>query len=227
MYFMWYSAYWVLIPGLLIAAYAQFKVNSAFNQFKIVANSRGISGADAARMILDANGLSDVRIGQIGGKLSDNYNPKNKTLNLSADVLRGRSIAAVSIAAHECGHAIQHKEDYAPVRIRTAMVPVVNIASMFSWVLIIAGFIFSIFNMTMIGIIFFSTTVVFQLVTLPVEFNASARALVQLRALGIANETEIYGAKKVLDAAALTYVAALIVAILQLLRLLLIFGRRN
>lgn len=227
MYFMWYSAYWVILPGLLIAIYAQFRVNSTYSQYKQVANNRGLSGGDAARMILDANGLSDVRIGRSGGTLSDNYNPKDKMLNLSQEVLNGRSIAAISIAAHECGHAIQHKEEYAPVKIRTAMVPVVNIASMFSWVLIIAGFIFSLFNMTMIGIIFFSTTVVFQLVTLPVEFNASSRALVQLRTLGIATEPEIYGAKKVLNAAALTYVAALVVAILQLLRLLLIFGRRN
>lgn len=227
MYWYWDNTFLILIPGILLALYAQIKVNSTYAKYKGIRNSRMITGHECARRILDANGLQNVQIQAVRGNLTDNYNPVNQVLNLSEEVYKGTSISSVSIAAHECGHALQHAQGYAPIRVRSALVPVVNAASILSWVLILAGYFFALFNLTTIGIIFFSSTVLFQLVTLPVEFNASDRALVQLESQGIATDTEIYGAKKVLNAAAFTYIAATIVALLQLLRIIMLFGGRR
>ena len=188
----------------------------------------GMTGAQAARMILQSNGINDVSVQRISGKLTDHYNPSTKVLNLSESVYGSTSVAAIGVAAHECGHAIQHARGYFPLSLRTALVPVANIGSQLSWVFIIVGAILS-FNQTLItiGIIMFSAAVLFQLVTLPVEFNASARALEQLESNGIFYRDEVSQTRKVLSAAALTYVAAAATAILQLLRLIILFGGRG
>lgn len=188
----------------------------------------GMTGAQAARMILQSNGINDVSVQRISGKLTDHYNPSTKVLNLSESVYGSTSVAAIGVAAHECGHAIQHARGYFPLSLRTALVPVANIGSQLSWVFIIVGAILS-FNQTLItiGIIMFSAAVLFQLVTLPVEFNASARALEQLESNGILYRDEVSQTRKVLSAAALTYVAAAATAILQLLRLIILFGGRG
>jgi len=187
-----------------------------------------MTGAQAARMILQSNGINDVSVQRISGKLTDHYNPSTKVLNLSESVYGSTSVAAIGVAAHECGHAIQHARGYFPLSLRTALVPVANIGSQLSWVFIIVGAILS-FNQTLItiGIIMFSAAVLFQLVTLPVEFNASARALEQLESNGILYRDEVSQTRKVLSAAALTYVAAAATAILQLLRLIILFGGRG
>ena len=187
-----------------------------------------LRGAQAARMILQSNGINDVSVQRISGKLTDHYNPSTKVLNLSESVYGSTSVAAIGVAAHECGHAIQHARGYFPLSLRTALVPVANIGSQLSWVFIIVGAILS-FNQTLItiGIIMFSAAVLFQLVTLPVEFNASARALEQLESNGILYRDEVSQTRKVLSAAALTYVAAAATAILQLLRLIILFGGRG
>ncbi len=198
MYWYWDNTFLILIPGILLALYAQIRISSTYAKYNEIKNVKGISGYEAARMILDRNGMHNVPIQTISGKLSDNFDPRTNTLNLSEKVSKDRSIAAISIAAHECGHALQHQENYGPIRLRSVLVPVVRVSSILSWILIIAGYIMGIFEMTTIGIIFFSTMVVFQLVTLPVEFNASQRALVQLETAGIATQTEAYGARKVL-----------------------------
>ena len=188
----------------------------------------GMTGAQAARMILQSNGINDVSVQRISGKLTDHYNPSTKVLNLSESVYGSTSVAAIGVAAHECGHAIQHARGYFPLSLRTALVPVANIGSQLSWVFIIVGAILS-FNQTLItiGIIMFSAAVLFQLVTLPVEFNASARALEQLESNGILYRDEVSQTRKVLSAAALTYVAAAATAILQLLRVIILFGGRG
>ena len=188
----------------------------------------GMTGAQAARMILQSNGINDVSVQRISGKLTDHYNPSTEVLNLSESVYGSTSVAAIGVAAHECGHAIQHARGYFPLSLRTALVPVANIGSQLSWVFIIVGAILS-FNQTLItiGIIMFSAAVLFQLVTLPVEFNASARALEQLESNGILYRDEVSQTRKVLSAAALTYVAAAATAILQLLRLIILFGGRG
>ncbi len=226
---MWYDvSFIIIIPGILIALFAQIKLSSTYSKYKKILSASGFTGYDAARKILDANGLTDVPVvRQDTGSLSDFYNPKNRTVSLSPDVYSTASIASIGIAAHECGHAIQHKEGYALMRIRNAIVPIVNIATNISWILMIAGVIFSVFDLTLIGIVFFASTVIFQLVTLPVETNASRRALAAITDLGIVSEEEHIGARKVLSAAALTYVAGLLMAILQLLRIIAIFGRRD
>ncbi len=226
---MWYDvSFIIIIPGILIALFAQIKLSSTYSKYKKILSASGFTGYDAARKILDANGLTDVPVvRQDTGSLSDFYNPKNRTVSLSPDVYSTASIASIGIAAHECGHAIQHKEGYALMRIRNAIVPIVNIATNISWILMIAGVIFPLFDLTLIGIVFFASTVIFQLVTLPVETNASRRALAAITDLGIVSEEEHIGARKVLSAAALTYVAGLLMAILQLLRIIAIFGRRN
>ena len=194
--------------------YAQFKVSSTTNKYFRVRTQRGYTGEQTAREILNANGIYDVRIEMTRGTLSDHYDPRNKVLRLSQDVYRGTSITSVAVAAHECGHAIQHARGYAPLTIRGAIVPVVNFASSASWLL-------------KIGILLFSATVVFQLITLPVEFNASHRALIQIENLGIVSRDERRESKRVLDAAALTYVAAAATALLQLLRLITIANQRD
>jgi len=220
--------YILIIIAAIISLIAQWRVNSAFSKYSRVASMSGMTGAQAARMILQSNGINDVSVQRISGKLTDHYNPSTKVLNLSESVYGSTSVAAIGVAAHECGHAIQHARGYFPLSLRTALVPVANIGSQLSWVFIIVGAILS-FNQTLItiGIIMFSAAVLFQLVTLPVEFNASARALEQLESNGILYRDEVSHTRKVLSAAALTYVAAAATAILQLLRLIILFGGRG
>lgn len=220
--------YILIIIAAIISLIAQWRVNSAFSKYSRVASMSGMTGAQAARMILQSNGINDVSVQRISGKLTDHYNPSTKVLNLSESVYGSTSVAAIGVAAHECGHAIQHARGYFPLSLRTALVPVANIGSQLSWVFIIVGAILS-FNQTLItiGIIMFSAAVLFQLVTLPVEFNASARALEQLESNGILYRDEVSQTRKVLSAAALTYVAAADTAILQLLRLIILFGGRG
>lgn len=217
--------------AVIFTMYAQSKVNSAFRRYSRVRNERGFTGAEAARRVLDANGLNDVAIEQVRGSLTDHYDPRKRVLRLSESVYGVQSIAAVSVACHEAGHAIQHAENYSPLSIRNSIFPVVNFASRFCWILIIMGLIFSatnnylgnmIFN---IGVIFFVAVIAFHAITLPVEFNASSRAINQMEMQGVIVSEEKSGAKKVLSAAAMTYVASLAVAIANLLRILAMRGR--
>lgn len=217
----------ILIPAVLLTMYAQNKVNSTYRQYVRVPNRQGISGAETARQILNRNGLSDVRIEQSKGTLSDHYDPGRRVLRLSPEVYGRSTIASSAIAAHEVGHAIQHSKNYAPLVVRNAIVPLVNFATNISWFLILAGMLIGLLGLIDIGILLFSTAVVFQLVTLPVEFDASKRALVELETMGILNPAELPQGKKVLDAAALTYIAAAATSILQLLRLIALRNQRD
>lgn len=220
-----YTYFIYILPGLILAFYAQAKISSAYEKYKKIGSSTNLSGAEVAREILDRNGLNYVKINLVDGKLSDHYDPRDKTLNLSRDVYYKNSIASVSIAAHEVGHAIQDSVEYVPLKVRAALVPLANLGTQLSFFLIILGFFFSVF-FTKLGIALFFFAVLFQIVTLPVEFNASNRAKVEL-ANGIISDEDLAGTKEVLNAAALTYVASTIVAIGQFLRLLSIFGRRD
>ena len=224
-YFDW--TYILLIPAFILSMWAQFKVSSTFNKYSKVSNRRGMTGADAARYILDINGLRNVRIERINGNLTDHFDPRSNVVRLSDSTYASTSVGAIGVAAHECGHAVQYATDYAPIRIRNAIVPVVNICSKLSIPIIIIGFIFAYagsFSNTLlnIGIILFSATVFFQLITLPVEFNASNRAIATLEQRALLQDDELKGAKKVLSAAAMTYVAAAFSAIMSLLRLIII-----
>ncbi len=213
-----------VLPAVLLALYAQIKVKSAYRRFSQRAVESGLTGADAAAAVLRLNGVSNVNIDAISGELTDNYDPRDNTIHLSAGVYGESSIAAVGIAAHEAGHAVQYAQGYAPVKLRTSIIGVTQIGSMLSWPLIFLGLIFNYKSLFLIGIIFFGAVCVFQLITLPVEFNASARAVTALDESGALASYELPEAKKMLSAAALTYVAALLVSLAQLLRLLLIFG---
>ena len=218
----------ILIPAILFTMYSPFIVSSTTNRFFRIKSRSGYNGQQTAERILAANGIRDVRIVPIRGPLPDHYDPRRKVLRLSEEVYYGTSITSVAVAAHECGHALQHAYGYAPLTIRGAIVPVVNFASSLSWILIFVGLFFSGNNtMLQLGILMFSATVIFQLITLPVEFNASSRALVQLQDLGIVDSGEARDSRKVLSAAAMTYVAAALTAILQLARLLLIANNRD
>lgn len=212
----------ILIPGMILAIWAQSRVSHNFNKYSEVYSNKGYTAAQVARILLDYNGLENVRIEQVSGRLTDHYDPRDKTLRLSDSVYSSGSIAGIAVAAHECGHAIQDKEDYSPMRIRGALVPVANIGNYASWLILIVGIIFGNPNIAMAGVLLFGGVVLFQLVTLPVEFNASNRALAALDTGGFFDATEMVGAKKVLNAAALTYVAAMITAVLTMVRLLVI-----
>lgn len=216
----------ILIPAILFTMYAQFKVSSTTSKYLKVNTQRGYTGEQVARKILDSNGLYNVSIEMVRGRLSDHYDPRQNVVRLSQDVYYGTSITSVSVAAHECGHAIQHAKGYMPLNFRSALVPVVNFSSSISWVLIALGFVMR-GPFLEIGILLFAATVLFQLVTLPVEFNASNRAVVQLGNLGLVEGKEVNQSRQVLTAAALTYVAAALTSILQLLRLLAIANRNN
>ena len=227
MYLYWDPTYILVIVGAIICMIASARVKTTFNKYSRYRSMSGMTGAQAAQRILQAAGIGDVQIRHVSGSLTDHYNPGNKTLNLSDDVCNSTSVAAVGVAAHECGHAIQDAINYAPLNIRSAIVPAANIGSQLSWPLFIAGLIFSIRPLVTLGIVLFSLAVLFQLVTLPVEVNASSRALKMLESTGILGTDEKKGARKVLTAAALTYVAAAAASILQLLRLIILFGGRN
>ena len=217
--------YLLLIPAMFLALYAQFKVSSNYSKWSRVPSVTRLTGAQMARKILDTNGCSDVRIEQISGKLTDHYDPQNGVLRLSSEVYCSSSIAALGVAAHEAGHAIQDAQDYAPMRIRASLVPIANIGSGAAMPLFFLGLLFSWQPIVKIGILCFSLSVLFYLVTLPVEFNASSRAVAVL-ADGYLPDDEVRGVKAMLSAAALTYVAAALQAVLQLARLILI-ARRN
>jgi len=223
---MWIWSIVLLVPALVLGIYAQVKVSSSFNRYSQIPSARGLTGAQAARLVLDSAGLSNVGIEVAGSKLSDHYDPRTRVLTLSPDVGSSNSLAALGVAAHEAGHAMQHADGYAAFRLRSALVPVANIGTNFGFILFFVGLIFYRNSMLMnVGILLYSAAVLFTLVTLPVEFNASRRAMTQLENKSILVADELAGARKVLSAAALTYVAAALMAILQLLRLILISRR--
>lgn len=226
-YDQWY--FLLVIPALIIAAVAQFKVKSTYNKYSEVPNSRRITGAYAAQAVLSHYGITDVRIDRVSGKLSDHYDPKAKVIRLSDGVYGSSSIAAVGIACHEAGHAAQHAEDYVPNKIRSALVPVCNIGSTIGLPLAILGLFIGEFGtyITIAGLALYATVFLFHLVTLPVEFNASRRAIKVIEETNLLVDEESSGAKKVLFAAAMTYVASMIVALANLLRLLLRFRGRD
>ena len=222
----WDPTYFLVLIGVVLSLIASSYVKSSFNKYAKTRVMSGMTGAEAAERILQLSGIYDVRVVRVSGHLTDHYNPSTKELALSDSVYHANSISAVSVAAHECGHAVQHAMGYRPIEIRSALVPIANFGSFASWFFIIAGLIFGIKILVPIGIVLFSAAVLFQLVTLPVEFNASSRALQILEGNGMLASGEMKGAKRVLRAAAMTYVAAAATAILQLLRLILI-ARRN
>lgn len=217
----------ILIPGLLLAMYAQAKVSSTYNRYKKVTSHSGYTGAQFARKMLNDNGLYDVTITQISGRMSDHYDPRANQVRLSAEVYNGTSIASLGIAAHEVGHAVQHATNYFPLTVRNLVVPVTNFSSSIYMILIILGIIMNSFSMIQFGIMLFAVIVIFQVITLPVEFNASRRAIATLGGDGVLDAEELSGAKRVLGAAAMTYVAAMVTAVLQLLQLLMVFGGNN
>lgn len=220
--------YLLVLIGAILSLMASAKVNSTFNKYKRVRSASGMTGAEAAERILHQNGIYDVGIEHIGGNLTDHYDPRTKTLRLSDATYASASVAAIGVAAHECGHAIQHKEEYGPLKLRTAIVPAANIGSRLGIPIILLGLLLGSNSVLInIGIWVFSLAVLFQVVTLPVEFNASRRALVAVEQYGILGSSEVDHTKKVLSAAAMTYVAAATASILQLLRLVLLFGRRS
>ncbi|GLO66426.1 MULTISPECIES: zinc metallopeptidase [Oceanobacillus] len=214
-----YIALLMIIPML-----AQAKVKSTYTKYSKKPTSSGMTGADVARKILDDNGLYDVQIGRVKGTLTDHYDPRKKIVNLSEGIYSGRSMASSAVAAHEVGHAIQDQQEYAFLKFRSALVPVANFGSNISMFLIIAGIIFSATNLLLFGIIFFAAAVLFQLVTLPVEFDASNRAMTQMISAGVIRNDEERETKKVLNAAAMTYVAAALVAVAELVRFILIYA---
>lgn len=231
MYFDW-TYFFLVLPAMIFALIASAGVDSTFKKYSKQLSSRGITGAQAARLVLDRNGLQNIPIEMISGKLTDHYDPRANVIRLSADVYSGTSTAAIGVACHEVGHAIQHATGYTPIKIRTAIVPITNIGSKLAVPLILIGMIFAFLGeffvwLAYIGLAAFSLTVIFQLVTLPTEFNASHRSLETIRENGILTADELRGAKKVLTAAAMTYVAALAVALGQLLRLIIIVNRRK
>lgn len=222
--------YWMLIIATILSMVASFKVNSTFQKYAQVHSRSNMTGAQAAQRLLQANGIYDVGIEHISGSLTDHYDPSAKVLRLSDSVYGSTSVAAIAVAAHECGHAVQHNVGYVPITIRSKLVPVANFGAKISWPLILIGLLIggsgSVLLME-IGIILFSASVLFQIVTLPVEFNASSRALSFLESNGILAEDEHKPARKVLSAAAMTYVAAAAVSIIQLLRLVAMLNRRR
>ncbi len=228
--------YILVIVGAVLCMWASSRVNSTYRRYSKVRSRRGITGAEAAERILQMSGINDVRVEHIAGDLTDHYDPSKKILRLSDSVYGSRSVAAIGVAAHECGHALQHKEGYAPLKIRSALVPAANLGSRLGLPLVILGLVLGIgfelpgggyFSLAEIGIWVFALAVLFQVVTLPVEFNASGRALKMLGNYGIMGEDEVDDCKHVLGAAALTYVAAAASSILQLLRLIILSNNRR
>lgn len=221
----WFDyTYLIILPAFLFGLYAQMKVSSTFSKYQSVQSSRGVTGAQAARRILDDNGLYDVAVVKISGNLTDNFNPKTRTVSLSDSVYGSTSVAAIGVAAHECGHAVQHATGYTPIKIRSALVPVTNFGSSAGFVILLVGMLFGSDAIAMLGVLLYSLMAVFQAVTLPVEFNASKRALATLEASGMLVGEELKMSRSVLSAAAMTYVAALVSSLATILRLLLIVG---
>ena len=216
-----------IVPALLFSLWAQYKVNSTYSKYSQVGSTRKLTGSQAARTILDMNGLQHVAIERVSGNLTDHFDPKTNVVRPSDSVYNNYSIAAVGVAAHECGHAVQYAQGYSPMKLRSAIIPITNFGSTISIPLILIGFLLSSEALVTVGILLFSTVAVFQLVTLPVEFNASNRALAVLEQRDMLSAQELKGTKKVLSAAAMTYVAALVTSLAQLLRLIMVFGGRR
>lgn len=223
----YYTLYFLMILAMLFAGWAQINVKTTFSKYSRVSNAAGMTGFGAARKILDANGLYNIRIEQVAGELTDHYDPKAGVIRLSSGVYGSTSAAAIGVASHEAGHAVQHAVGYFPIKVRTAIIPICNIGSTLAWPLILLGIILSFPDLAMLGVAFFSLATVFQLVTLPCEFNASARAMEALRNDGRLNSSDLAAASKTLRAAALTYVAALAVSLLNLLRIIAMVNGNN
>lgn len=221
------STFIIVIIGTVICLIASANVKMTYNKFNKYNGRSGITASEAAKRILRIGGVVDVAVVKTRGELTDHYDPRAGEIRLSENVSDSSSVAAIGVAAHECGHAIQHEKNYFPLKIRSVIIPVVNIGSSLSWPLILIGALFGLGNLVDIGIILFSTVLIFQLVTLPVEFNASRRAMKILKESGILMGDELKGARKVLTAAALTYVTSVIFSMLQLVRLLILFGGRR
>ena len=221
--------YIFMIPALLISLYAQFKVNSTFKKYSKVRNSRNITGAEAAKRVLMNSGINDVIIERVSGNLTDHFDPISKVIRLSDSVYNSTSVSAIGVAAHEAGHAVQYNADYYPIRLRNSLIPVTKFSSTISLPLVFIGLLLPTGYTWVVvaGAILFSVSMLFELVTLPVEFNASRRAIQAIETTGLLNDQEIKGAKKVLSVAAMTYLAAMITSLLTLLRLLFIIIRRN
>lgn len=230
-YYYWDPTYILVVIGAVICMIASARVKGTFNKYSQLRSMSGMNGAQVAQRVLQAAGIYDVQVRHVSGSLTDHYDPRTKTVNLSDPVYNATSVAALGVAAHECGHAIQHAKSYAPLSIRSALVPIANFGSMLAWPVILIGLLFNTRSSGLIidiGILLFSVAVLFQLVTLPVEFDASRRALVMLRTQGILADDELRYTRRVLKSAALTYVASAAAAILQLLRIILITnGRRR
>ncbi|MBQ8351538.1 MAG: zinc metallopeptidase [Clostridia bacterium] len=214
----------LVLPAVILAFWAQWNVNHTFRKYSRVATHPGMTGYDAARLVLDRHGLLDVQIEEVGGNLTDHFDPRGNVIRLSSAVYRGNNAAAVGVAAHEAGHAVQYANDYVPMKIRSAIIPATNIGSSLAVPLVLLGIIFSIPAIAYIGVLAFALSTVFQLVTLPVEFNASRRAMAAISTCGRFHEEEQHAARKVLSAAAMTYLAALAVSLANLLRLAIIAG---
>lgn len=223
----YFVVYGLTIISLVITLGAQIFVNSSYNKYKNVRNDRGLTGKDAARYLLDKYGLNNVKVEQVGGVLSDHYDPKSKAVRLSTENYSGSSIAAVSVACHECGHALQDKDGYVFMRIRASLVPVTNFASKAGYIAILLGCLFGAFNIIWLGIFCEVVILLFQVITLPVEFNASKRALQGLERAHFFNSKELRQGRIMLRAAAFTYVASVATTVIQILRLVLMYGRRN
>ena len=217
----------IVLPVMILALVAQVKVKSTFKKYSQIASDGGMTGADAARMVLDSYGVTGVQVVPVAGELTDHFDPKDNVIRLSEPVYNARTAAAVGVAAHEAGHAAQYAENYVPMQIRSAVIPATKVGSTLSLPLIILGMIFSISALSFIGVILFGFTVLFQLVTLPVEFNASRRAVAALGSSGRVSQEGVKSAKKVLTAAALTYVAALATALANMVRLMILIRRRD
>ena len=229
-YYYWDPTYILVVIGAIICMIASAKVKTTFNKYSQYRSYSGMNGAQVAQRVLEAAGIYDVTVRHVSGNLTDHYDPSTKTVNLSDPVYNSYSVAALGVAAHECGHAIQHAKNYAPLSLRSALVPVANFGSMLAWPLILIGLFINGRSSTLIidlGIVLFSAAVLFQLVTLPVEFDASRRALVMLRTQNILSHDELKNTRKVLKSAAFTYVASAAAAILQLLRIILLVGGRR
>ncbi len=225
--FYWDYTYILVIIGALISAFAALRVKTTFRRFSDMRSVRGLSAEQVAQRILNGAGIHDVRIERVNGSLTDHYAPNEKVLRLSDSVYGSTSVAAIGVAAHECGHAIQHAVGYGPLKLRSLAVPIANIGSKLSWPIIIIGLVLGLTGLAQVGVFLFTFVVLFQLITLPVEFNASSRALKILESGNMLMEDELRGASKVLRAAAMTYVASLLATILQLLRLVLLTRRRR
>lgn len=226
---MWYDnglTILLMIIGFILVLFAQIRINSAYSKYRRIQNYKGLTGYEVAKTILNANGLSNIEVYKTSGNLTDHYDPSKKLIRLSSAIYNGTSIASMAVAAHECGHAIQDKENYKPMRIRSKIVPTVNLCTKLGYLAIVIGAIFS-YKLMEIGIILLLALLVFQLITLPVEFNASSRALKELKKLKLLDNEEIPNAKSMLSAAAFTYVASMLSTLLEILRYALIFTDRD